>query len=191
MFEKIKESVIIGHILLIISCILYSVSWIVNYGLLNSNTGILSGILILTALFLGFTGAVLIILGISKSAESSKKKIKYWHIILFNFTLYLIVYFLTSNLFNRFFTSEILLMFIWLTLESCSVYYIYLKKYLSGFLLAVSIVLMSVSILLCSICYTIHYNLPEFQRFINGLLPYCAVIITMSLIVLFTFTRKN
>jgi hypothetical protein len=185
------KEILTGQIFILISIITYTSSWIMNYYLINFKDDSITGIIIFAAIITGFIGAVLNGIGISKSKITKNKKIKIRHILSAVLIIYIGTFLITKYLFSRDFTSEIFLIFIWLGLESCIIYILFIEKNISKLQLISSAILILGSITTGIVCYTIHYSLPVHLRFINGLIPYIIICVTMISIICFVLLSKN
>jgi hypothetical protein len=186
--DKKVKSILIGHIFIIISGITYSTAWIMIYKSLLPE---LTNLLIMISLVFGLIGVGLIISGINRIKISKNNKFKNWYIIIICTTLFLFTYFTTLYWFHRELTSEIIFIFLWVALELSSIYVLFFRKYISGLQTIILIILIIISLMIGIICYTIHYTLPDFERFLNGLIPYFIFSLTMLIICLFTIFHKK
>jgi hypothetical protein len=184
------KEIIIGHILIIVSSISYSIAWYILYKPLQNIPEAVADTMMTAALFLGITGAGLIIYGISRNPVPKDKKIKFRYILIACLILYIISYLITKLIFGRIFTSEILLLFIWLSMEACCIMALYYGNVLSLIRMLICNLLVLISIGIGMICYTIHYTLPEQGRFINGLIPYGVIASMMLVLIIFVLISK-
>jgi len=187
--KKEYLSILIGHLLFILSGIFYSVFWVMQeYSADSFSTFFLYG-----SVLSGLVAIVLIAYCIqSLSLATSGRKFKVTYIFVFGFIFFLIALAVTGIGFARVFTSELFLIVLWASVEFSAIFAIARGKWLSAFKTISSIILISISLAIGLVCYTLHYSFQGVVRFYNGLIPYLTISAAMfiiGLLILFSYTK--
>jgi hypothetical protein len=186
------RAMIIGHLLIAFSGIAYAAAWTMLYSRLNFKSELSPIILINAALFLGTIGVFCLAGGIfTLSTRITGSRLRVWHIFVLSAILFCLAYFITGSLLDRGFTSELLIIFIWLSTEISALFVLYKTALLSRIQAGISFSLVAASVSAAIIGYVIHYRLEESARFINGLIPYLVMSAVMALISFFIFINKK
>jgi len=132
---------------------------------------------------LGFLGAGFVFLGIAKMAGYARRSgFRPYFVALICLGVMGICIFITSGLMDRLYTSEILFLYVWVTLESYVVYYAYLSSRLGQGGAWVSLGVLCVSSIFGTILYALYFDQTGITQFLFGFLPYVNVILTMAAI---------
>jgi len=182
--------IVAGHILIILSGVFYSVYWILQYYRQNSKPFIFSPLLIIISLILGISGALLLAFSLNDISGQITHQFKIRHILLLTTGFFIISFFITSFVFHRQFTSEIFFIVLWAGIEISCIYAFFNLHWFSLPQFIVSLVLAFICLSVSMVCYTIHYTLPERERFINGLIPYIVVSLYMLINMIILITNK-
>jgi hypothetical protein len=175
-YEKpVFLKILSGHTLIIISGILYSVFWVLDYYNQINRPDILSGFLVLLSLISGISGAVLLINSVSGFSVQITANFRLFHLTIITVVCFILSLIITVKFFHRQFTSEIIFIFIWAGIEISCIFVLYKLNSFSIPQFIISIILFFICLLVSMFCYIIHYSLTGKERFINGLIPYVAV----------------
>lgn len=185
----IPTTVFLGHIFLIATCIMYSIYWVVGYyDTAHKFTPLLLFLFIgsisigLVGTFLFYTSSVTLLM----PARTQNGPIIISGIALFAVSLIIMHY-----VFHRPFTSEIFFAFLWAISEMNIVY----SVYSSGGIGRGPFYFITACLLACTavnlVCYRIHFQLTDFNKFINGLIPYLVAVLSMTAILIVLFLNRN
>lgn len=179
--------ILIGNIGMFLCSMFYLTWWTIAFkpdGSANS----LSTICLILAFITGIGGIVLACFGIT--FLSYKTHFSQWWILAIAFFLYAILFFVTSKLFHRRVTSELVIIFIWATFECCIINVLhgyYRWSPLSYVLWAVVLVAVAASI----VYYVRYFNLPEEKSYVEGMMPLIIDGAVTLLVILSTLLIKH
>jgi hypothetical protein len=168
-----------GHILFIVSGIAYSIHWY----LLSRKPGALAKILIAITMVCGLAGITVIIL--SLFSEGAGIGIELYPVLLACIAAFIAVFYITSILMKRPFTSELPLLLIWAGIEACALIAAANRGLLTPVPLAVCSLLNALSAMAGLVCYALYYRLGKDAQFIDGLIPYLAISFSMTVTAIF------
>ena len=178
--------IFIGHIFFIITGILYSIYWVIQYYDIAGNFTPLLPFLFLGSILIGFIGISLFYVSSGTLLNSQN-----WPIIITGIAIFILSLVIMDRVFHRPFTSEIFFAFLWAISEMNIMY----SVYKSGCIPKAAFNIIAAGVLACTavnlVCYRIHFLLPDFERFINGLIPYCVVTFLMVAILIILFLNRN
>ena len=177
----IPASVFLGHAFLVATAVMYGVYWVLQY---YGKFTIVQLFLLIASISIGFVG--LFLFYTSSAALLMPARTQNAPILLGGTALFVLSVILMQVIFKRPFTSEIFFAFLWAVSEMNILYSIHSTGRVGKAPFAV----MAACVLLCTavnlVCYRIHFELTEYGRFVNGLVPYCvsAFFMTAILIIL-------
>ena len=147
------------------------------------------GFYIAAAFFTGIAAIALISLGISSlSPDSSGLSIKY--ILISAGVLFIVMLAITTFVFHRVVTSELLLIHIWAALELSAVIILYGTGYFGVERTVILAILTGIAYIVGMVCYVLYYNLNETASYWNGMIPLITdSIVIMIFIVLLIFNK--
>ena len=110
-----------------------------------------------------------------------------WPVPLACLAVFLTVLLFTSIVLKRPFTSELPLLLIWTCLELCALIVAWHLQFLSRIELGICALLAALSALLGLLCYSVYYLIAGRARFLDGLIPYLAISLSMAVTTVFLF----
>lgn len=167
-----------GSLLLLFCSAFYLVWWIISFRP-NSSGGPAGGVFILAALITGAAAIFLTSGGIMSLSQDSKSLPVGW-ILLGGAVLFLVLLPVTSVLFYRTVTSELIIIHIWTALELSAVTVLYGTGRFGPGRTAALASLVMIAFAAGLICYVLHYRLDETARYINGMIPLMADAFVMA-----------
>jgi hypothetical protein len=181
--------VLLGHILLIATGILYSIYWIIEYYDTSKKYSPLFWSLFAVSIVIGFIG--LFLFYTSSVDLLMPERTQNGPIIITGIALFVISLIVMQTVFKRPFTSEIFFVFLWAVSEMNIIY----SLYTAGCIGKGPFYIIAACVLICTavnlVCYRIHLELEDFKRFINGLVPYFATTIFNIAILIFLFVSRS
>jgi len=181
--------VLLGHIFLITTGVMYSAYWIIRYYDTAHSLASLLPFLVLGSILIGFSGIFLFFISAGILLESTR--VKSWPINVTGVALFIISLVVMGPVFQRPFTSEIFFAFLWALSEMNLIHVVYKSGRIAKapFYAITTLVFISTAVNL--VCYRIHLELAGFDQFINGLIPYCVNALFMIIIVIIMVSKKN
>lgn len=173
-----------GNLLLLICGLFYLAWWVVS-GRPDLSGGSAGNIYIVLAFISGFAAIGLLSVGIS-SLSTDSKGLPLIFIIAGGTVLFLILLLLTSIVFHRIVTSELIIIHIWAVLELSAATVLYgTNRFGMGQTLALS-VLIGIASVAGLICYMLYYNLDVMASYYVGMIPLItdAFVMTVFLVIL-------
>jgi hypothetical protein len=139
--------------------------------------------LFMATFVLCFLGASLVFVGIAKMASFARRSgFRPYFVVLICIGVMGTCIFITSGLMGRTYTSEILFLYVWVTLESYVVYYALLSSRIGPVGAWVSVGVLCVSSIFGTVLYSLYFDQTGITQFLFGSLPYVNVILTMAAI---------
>jgi len=192
MKKKIFAELLSGHAIIVITAVIYSIAWTLNYGNGKISEPVLISVLINISLLAGICGAFISILSagdIYRSLSLSRLRIRYF--IAGGLALFILTDLTTFYGFGRMLTSELILIFIWGTIEACTLTGMIHQRLFSKPQVFFTLLFFILSFLTSLFCYTIHYTLSGFASYINGLIPYWAISFYMAVFCIFVLSNRK
>lgn len=181
----IPAPVLLGHVFLIATAILYSIYWVIRYYDKSNKSAPLQWFLFIGSISIGFVGIFLFYT--SSVTLLMPARTQNGPIIITGITLFVLSLIIMHKIFQRPFTSEIFFAFFWAISEMNIIY----SVYTSGCVGKGAFYVISACVLACTAvnlaCYRIHLQLADFKQFINGLIPYIVFIFIMTAISMILF----
>jgi hypothetical protein len=175
--------ILAGHFLFALSGASYSLFWIWNDSYIVNSNQKAAGIFIAVSFVAGILALFFLISStsfLSQSAEEGKLKLIY--IVIFSVLFFILSLIITTAFFHRMITSELFLVMLWFAIEACVITVLNQNNLLSNTQSILSYIMVIIALAVSLYCYTVHYILDGFARFINGLIPYLAISVIMLII---------
>lgn len=159
-----------GNILLAVCCIFYLGWWGLAFKPVGAVKGMKSGWLLIPAFVTGVAAVILAIRGI-QAAQMKREVFPGAWIIWGGIVAYLILLFVTSRIFKRPVTTELILIVGWAMLAMEEIHALYGIMFFGGGTSAVFAVVISGAAIISLICYVLYYNLESRSGYIDGMIP--------------------
>lgn len=167
-----------GNLLFLFCSLFYLVWWVVDFRP-NSTSGAAGTFLLMFAFFTGI-GAI-ILMSVSINSLSRNSKVLPLRFILIGVAvLYIALYLITTYVFHRPATSELLIMHIWVAVELCAITVLYgIGRFGSGCVVAL-MTLVGIVTVAGLICYVLYYRLDGMSSYWDGMIPIAADAFVMA-----------
>jgi hypothetical protein len=169
-----------GNLLFLFCSLFYLVWWIVAFRP-NSSGGSTGGIFITFAFLTGIAALILMPVGVHTLSQDSKA-LPVRFILLGAVALYLILLPVTSVVFHRQLTSELIIMLIWAALELSVITVLYGNGRFDFGRMAILAALVGIAIVIGLICYVLYYRLEGTSSYIDGMIPLATDAVVMAAI---------
>jgi hypothetical protein len=170
-----------GHVLFIVSGVLYTVHWYLLYRKPEAFTPVfMTGTLIA-----GLAAVVLMALGLEQGGREPGGAGPLWPVPAACAAAFLAVFVATSVIGRRPFTSELPLLLVWAGLEAAVLVIAARLGLLAGLPLTVGAACNALAAVAGLVCYGLYYNLEGDAQFMDGLIPYFAICLSSGVTVLF------
>ena len=172
-----------GQCLLILCCAFYLIWWYRGFrpGTTVDRVGGVNGALLLVTAILGLAGLVLSLLPVSDAA--ARLRISPSFIIFGGITVYILLLLVTRYAFHRIVTSELFLIVGWTMLEVAVINWLNGAKYLTGYRLAVMLIILAAAFVISIIFYVAYYRMEEMKAFYAAMLPLVTEAAAMAVLV--------
>jgi hypothetical protein len=162
-------AVFAGNLLLFFCFLFYLVWWGVTFRP-GTSGGPVGSLCILAAFITGAAAIVLMCSGInSLSGVSKGLPVKY--ILLGVFVLFIVLLMVTSILFHRIVTSELMIIHLWIALELSVIAVLHGAGALGLNRAAILAVLVLIAFVVSMICYVLYYRLTGMASYYDGMVP--------------------
>jgi hypothetical protein len=132
------------------------------------------------SLLSGFGGAIgALACVIAAASEGAGGRLKLGRVVAGCGALLVAVYIATSVLWDRPFTSELVFVMIWATVELCALHVAHVRGWLAGGRALAAFLATGAALAIGLVCYAIYFCLHGTARFVSGLVPYAAVSLAM------------
>ncbi|MBC3797502.1 hypothetical protein [Acetobacterium tundrae] len=171
--------IFVGNLLLLFCCVFYLAWWVVTFRP-NAPVGSAGVWYITAALIIGVAAIVILSWGIATLSKHSES-IPVWLILVGVAALFVVLLLVTTMIFQRIVTSELLIILVWTGLELSAITVLFGTGRFgpeTGVILAVLVGIVTVVSL---ICYVLYYRLDEILSYWIGMVPltfsglFCAV----------------
>ncbi len=160
----------IGNLLLLFCTLFYLAWWVVSYRPGSSGISASSGFYLTVAFITGIAAIVLMSYSInSLSPDSDSLSVKY--IAISVGVLFFIMLAITSIIFHRRMTSELMLIHVWTALELSAVITLYGIRRFGVGRTAILSILIGIAYIVGLICYVLYYRLNDTASYWNGMIP--------------------
>jgi hypothetical protein len=178
-FTAALWEIFIGNLLLLFCSLFYLLWWIVSYRPNSNGMSGTGGLYITIAFITGIAAVAFMSYGIhSLSSYSNGLPVK---VILISVgVLFLILLPITTIIFNRILTEELILIHIWAALELSALNVLYGTDRFDSGRTIILVTLIGIATIVGLICYMLYYRLDEIASYWNGMIP----LITDALVML-------
>ena len=160
-----------GQCALILCCVFYLIWWYRGFrpGLTVNRIGGINGVLLAVTAALGLTGIKFSLDSIMDT--EGKLPLSPLSIILVGIIAYVLLLLITKFAFHRIVTSELLLIVVWTMLEAAVINWLNARGYLTGFRLAVMVIVLILAFVISIILYVAYYRMEEIKAFYAAMVP--------------------
>lgn len=178
--------VISGQVLLVICCIFYLIWWSISYrpGIVVNRAGGINGVLLLITAVCGLAGMVLSLYGANALPGSGRAKLSGPVIIICGIAAYFVLLAVTSRLFDRPVTTELILITGWAMLELTVISRMNVSGGLSDGRFWLALVIIAAAFAVSMILYVMYYRMDPMPAFYAAMVPLITEAASMSAIVL-------
>jgi hypothetical protein len=166
-------NIFIGNLLLLCCSLFYLIWWVVSYRPNSTGISATSGLYLTAAFITGIAAIALISYGISSLAsDSNGLPVK---VILISVgILFLVLLPVTTIIFHRTVTSELLLIHVWTALQLSAVVVLNGTGRFNTVRTIPLAILIGLATVVGLICYVLYYQLDEWASYWNGMIPLIA-----------------
>ena len=164
-----QTSMIVGNYVLIGCCAVYLVWWSIAFNPRFSPSLAPKVILFLVTLALGIVSIVMIIGGIT--GAHTAPAIPNFAVCIVGIVVYIVLLFLSSKLFHRQVTTELILIVGWLVLQCCLINTLFASGALPLEKALIACAVVFVMAIVGMVCYLWYYRLDEMPAFFIGMVP--------------------
>ena len=177
--------IIMGQILLIFCCIVYLVWWYRGFrpGVTVNRAGGLNGVLLAVTAILGLSGVAF---SLMPSENNAPWKCSPAFIIAGGIIGYIVLLFVTRNIFDRVVTSELFLIIGWTMLETAVINRLNAEGTLSETEFTVMCVIIAGAFVISMILYVAYYKMEEMKAFYAAMVPLITEGTAMAILVFMT-----
>lgn len=160
-----------GQCALILCCVFYLIWWYRGFrpNVTVNRVGGINGILLAVTAVLGVTGTAFSLYSIMDT--EGKLPLPPLSIILGGIIAYLLLLVVTKYAFNRIVTSELLLIVVWTMMEAAVVNWLGAEGHLTGFRLAVMVIVLILAFAISIILYVAYYRMEDMKAFYAAMVP--------------------
>jgi hypothetical protein len=179
--------IFIGNLLLLICTLFYLIWWVVSCRPDSNGMSAAGGLYIAVAFITGIAAIVLMLYGIS-SLYPDSNGLPLSFIMISVGGLFLVLLPVTTIVFHRMLTSELILIHIWTALELSAVDILYgIGRFGTGRSITLA-TLTGIAAIIGLICYVLYYRMDETARYWSGMIPLIAdAFVIMVFLVLSAF----
>lgn len=157
-----------------IACVCcYLAWWIITFRPPAPKGSLMGSVFLMGAFLSGIGGIFLIVHGIINMADKpvANSFIPVWIIPVLGIIAYMILLFISANLFHRQVTSELFIIVGWTVLELCFVGTLYRYGAIGRGNLAANITGIIIVTVVSMVCYLLYYDLEYVKGYIDGMIP--------------------
>ena len=170
--------IVAGNVLLVICCIFYLLWWIIAFKPEGAIKGMRSGWLLLPAAAFG-VGAIILLVRSFHLPEGSIPLFKNMWIVAFGVVIYIALLVLTSIVFHRVVTTELILIVGWVVLAICEINTLFVFGRADRVSAWALIVIAFIAGIVSFICYMKYYDLDARKGWVCGMIPLILVMVMM------------
>ena len=180
-----------GQCLLVLCCVFYLVWWYRGFrpGITVNRVGGVNGVLLLVTAVLGLAGVSFSLLSIIDTEISLRFSPTF--ILFGGIMIYVLLLLVTKYAFHRIVTSELLLIVVWTMLETAVVIWLNSAGYLTGYRLAVMVIVLMAAFVISIILYVAYYRMEEMKAFYAAMVPLVTEAAAMIVLVGFLLTTEK
>jgi len=173
-----------GNLMLFICSIFYLVWWVVCFGPNASGkaAGGSAGVICLTGAFISGIAAIVMMSGGIITLSKDAKSVPVWLILLGGTALFAVMLLVTTALYQRPVTSELIIIHIWVVLELCAIAVLYGTGRFGFGRTVLLLTLVGIAFVAGMICYVLYYRLEGKASYWDGMAP---LIIDASVVAVF------
>jgi len=162
-----------GNLLLLICSIFYLVWWVVCFGpnADGKTAGGSAGVIYLTGAFISGIAAIVLISSGINTLSNDAKSMPLRLILLGGIVLFAVMILVTTAVFHRPLTSELLIVHIWTALELCAVIVLYGTGRFGLGRTVILLTLVGIAFVTGMICYILYYRLEGTAGYRDGMVP--------------------
>lgn len=177
-FSNPVWNILVGNLLLLLCTLFYLIWWIVSYRPNSGSGSATGGLYISVAIITGIAAIAVLSFGIS-SLSRHAHALPLKSIWISVGVLFLALLAMTTLVFHRIVTSELLLIHIWMALELSAVIVLYgTGRFGLGPAVTLAI-LIGIGTIVALICYVLYYRLDETASYWSGMIPLIAAALVM------------
>ena len=162
--------IFIGNLLLLLCSLFYLIWWVVSYRPNSNGMSVTGGLYITVAFITGITAVALMSYGIN-SLSSYSNGLPVRVILISVGVLFLILLPITTIIFHRILTEELILIHIWAALELSAVDVLHGTGRFDSVRTIILVTLIGIATVVGLICYMLYYRLDELASYWNGMIP--------------------
>jgi len=162
-----------GNLLLFICSLFYLVWWVVCFGSNASGkaAGGSAGVIYLTGAFISGIAAIVLMSGGINTLSKDAKSVPVWLILLCGTVLFAVMLLVTTAVYHRPMTSELIIIHIWAVLELCAVAVLYGTGRFGMGRTVLLLTLVGIASVAGVICYVLYYRLEGTASYRDGMVP--------------------
>ena len=162
-----------GNLLLFICSIFYLVWWVVCFGPNASGKAVggSAGMVYLTGAFISGIAAIVLMSGGINTLSKDAKSVPVWLILLCGIVLFAVMLLITTAVYHRPVTSELIIIHIWAVLELCAVVVLYGTGRFGLGRTVLLLTLVGIAFVAGVICYVLYYRLEGTASYRDGMAP--------------------
>jgi hypothetical protein len=175
------KKIILGQILLIICCVFYLIWWYRGYrpGVSVRRSSGLNGLLFMATAFFGMAGVAF---SLSPVESVRMPRISPMTIVLAGVIGYVVLLIVTTRIFHRTVTTELLLITCWTVLEMTVINHLYSAEVLSDKGFAGMCVCIALAFAVSIVLYVAYYRMEEMKAFYAAMVPLVTEGVTMAIL---------
>ena len=180
-----------GQCLLVLCCAFYLVWWYRGFrpGITVNRVGGVNGVLLLVTAVLGLAGVSFSLLSIIDTEVSLRFSPTF--ILFGGIMIYVLLLLVTKYAFHRIVTSELLLIVVWTMLEAAVVNWLNSGGFLTGYRLAVMVIILMAAFVISIVLYVAYYRMEEMKAFYAAMVPLVTEAAAMIVLVGFLVTTEK
>jgi len=162
-----------GNLLLLICSLFYLVWWVVCFrpDASGKTAGGSAGVIYITAAFITGIAAIVLLSGGINILSKDAKSVPVWLILLSGTVLFVVMILVTTAVYRRPMTSELIIVHIWAVLELCAVVVLYGTGRFGLGRTVLLLTLLGIAFVAGMICYVLYYRLEGTAGYRDGMAP--------------------
>jgi hypothetical protein len=180
------QKLLTGQILLVVCCVFYLIWWSISYrpGVTVSRVSGLNGALLLITALCGVTGMILSLSGSNHLPGEAGRKVSGRLILFAAVVLYLVMLLLTTRVFHRIVTTELVLITGWAALELNAVSALTGAAVFRSPQAAAMTIVIAAAYIISMVLYVAYYRMQEDRAFYAAMIPLITEAVSMALMVI-------
>ena len=169
-FSNPFREILAGNLLLLLCSLFYLIWWVISYRPNSYGMSATGGLYLIVAAITGITAIAVLAYGINSLAPHSHgMRVKF--ILIGAGILFLAMLAITTLVFHRIVTSELMLIHIWLALEMSAVAVLFGTGRFGVGIAVTMAILIGIAFIVGLICYVLYYRLDETASYWTGMIP--------------------